>query len=152
MANDDTTFRRLLELGRERGFVTLDQVNAVLPIENMSQTELAETLDRLERSGVSVEMDEELTRRHRGDDGDGEADVSDFRLPEPPEDDDTRVVPLRPGAQPGTGSQGHRVAKTEVREHRGAEHKAAGGESTTRTAMAIGVLLLLIVFAFVLLR
>jgi hypothetical protein len=152
MATEDTAFRRLMEMGRERGFVTLDQVNATLPVNSMSQTELAETLDRLERSGVSVEVDEELTRRHRRDDGDGEADVPDFRLPEPPEDDDTRVVPLRPRAQPGAGSQGRPAAMTEAQDHRGADHKAAGGESTTRTAIVIGVLLLLIVFAFVLLR
>ena len=152
MAINDTAFRRLVEMGRVRGFVTLDQVSTVLPIDRMSQRELAETLDRLEQSGVSVEVDEELTRRPRGAGGDGAADMSDFRLPEPPEDDDARVVPLRPRAQPGTGSQGQRVAMTEVQEHRGAEHKAAGGETTTRTVIAIGVLLLLLVFAFVLLR
>jgi hypothetical protein len=151
MAINDTAFRRLVEMGRERGFVTLDQVSTVLPIDRMSQRELAETLDRLEQSGVSVEVDEELTHRPRGADGDGAADMSDFRLPEPP-DDDARVVPLRPRAQPGTGSQGQRVAMSEVQEHRGTEHKAAGGETTTRTVITIGVLLLLLVFAFVLLR
>ena len=84
MATKEAAFHRLVEMGREQGFVTLDQVNATLPIDSMSQTELAQTLDRLERSGVSVEVDEELTRRPRVYDGDEADDVPDFRLPEPP--------------------------------------------------------------------
>jgi hypothetical protein len=153
MATNEAAFRRLVEMGREQGFVTLDQVSAVLPIDSMSQTELAATLDRLERSGVSVEVDEELTRRPRVYDSDGLDDMSDFRLPEPPDDNEDKVVPLRPRAQPGDGSrQGRPVAMTEVQEHGGAGHGAAGGESTTRIAVVFGVLLLLLVFAFVLLR
>ncbi len=64
-----------------------------------------------------------------------------------------KVVPLRPKAQPGDGSrQGQPVAMTEVQEHGGVGHGAAGGESTTRMAVVFGILLLLLVFAFVLLR
>jgi Sigma-70 factor, region 1.1 len=150
MATNEAAFNRLVEMGREQGFVTLDQVNATLPVDSMSQIELAQTLDRLERSGVSVEVDEELTRRPRVYDGDEAEDVPDLRLPEPPDED--KVVPLRPRAQPGDGSrQGRPVAMTEVQEH-GGGHAAAGGESTTRMAVVFGILLLLLVFAFVLLR
>ena len=151
MATNEAAFNRLVEMGREQGFVTLDQVNATLPVDSMSQTELAQTLDRLERSGVSVEVDEELTRRPRVYDDDEAADVPDLLLPEPPDED--KVVPLRPKAKPGDGSrQGQSVAMTEVQEHGGGGHAAAGGESTTRMAVVFGVLLLLLVFAFVLLR
>jgi hypothetical protein len=151
MASNEAAFRRLVEMGREHGSVTLDQVNAVLPVDSMSQTELAQTLDRLERAGVSVEVDEELTRRPRVYDGDEADEVPDFRLPEPPDED--KVVPLRPRAQPGYGSrQGRPAAMTEVPEHGGMGHGAAGGESTTRIAVVFGILLLLLVFAFVLLR
>jgi hypothetical protein len=151
MATKEAAFHRLVEMGREQGFVTLDQVNATLPIDSMSQIELAQTLDRLERSGVSVEVDEELTRRPRVYDGDEADEVPDFRLPEPPDED--KVVPLRPRAQPGDGSrQGRPAAMTEVPEHGDMEHGAAGGESTTRIAVVFGILLLLLVFAFVLLR
>ena len=151
MATKEAAFHRLVEMGREQGFVTLDQVNATLPIDSMSQTELAQTLDRLERSGVSVEVDEELTRRPRVYDGDEADDVPDLPLPEPPDED--KVVPLRPKAKPGDGSrQGRPVAMTEVQEHGGGGHAAAGGESTTRMAVVFGILLLLLVFAFVLLR
>jgi hypothetical protein len=153
MATNEAAFRRLVEMGREQGFVTIDQVNATLPVDSMSQIELAQTLDRLERVGVSVEVDEELTRRPRVYDGDEAADVPDFRLPEPPDDNGDKVVPLRPPARPGDGlRQGRPVAMTEVREHGGVGHGAAGGESTTRIAVVFGILLLLLVFAFVLLR
>src|SRR5690242_20634704 len=145
MATEEAAFRRLVEMGREKGFVTLDQVNTVLPVESMSQTELATTLDRLERAGVSVEMDEELTRRPRVYDSNESADVPDVRLPEPPDDDKDRVVPLRPAAQSGSGvRQEQPVTMTSMQEHGGAGHGATGSESTTRMAVVFGVLLLLI--------
>jgi hypothetical protein len=151
MATNEAAFNRLVEMGREQGFVTLDQVNATLPVDSMSQTELAQTLDRLERSGVSVEVDEELTRRPRVYGDDEAADTPDFLLPDPPDED--KVVPLRPKAQPGDGSRQERpVAMTEAQEHGGLGHTAAGSQSTTRMAVVFGILLLLIVFAFVLLR
>ena len=151
MATNEAAFHRLVEMGREQGFVTLDQVNATLPVDSMSQIELAQTLDRLERSGVTVEVDEELTRRPRVYNSDEADDVPDFRLPEPPDED--KVVPLRPAARPGDGArQGQPVTMTSMQEHGGAGHGVAGGESTTRMAVVFGILLLLLVFAFVLLR
>ncbi len=36
MATKEAAFHRLVEMGREQGFVTLDQVNATLPIDSMS--------------------------------------------------------------------------------------------------------------------
>jgi hypothetical protein len=153
MAIEEAAFRRLVEMGRDRGFVTIDQVNATLPVDSMTQIELAQALDRLERSGVSVEVDEELTRRPRVYDSNESTEVPDFRLPEPPDDKEDRVVPLRPAARPGGGlRQGRPVAMTEVQEHGAGGHAAAGGESMTRIAVVLGILLLLLVFAFVLLR
>lgn len=149
MANEDAAFRRLVDLGRERGFVTLDQVSAELPIDDMSQTELAATLDRLERAGVSVEVDEELTRSRPLP----VEDPPDFRLPEPPDDEEDRVVPIRPASRYGDGSrQGRPAAMTEVQEHGFGGHGASGGESPVRMAVVFGGLLLLVVLAFVLLR
>lgn len=149
MPNEEAAFRHLVDLGRERGFVTLDQVSAELPIDDMSQTELAATLDRLERAGVSVEIDEELTRGRPLP----VEDVPDFRLPEPPEDDQDRVVPIRPASQPGDGSRrGRTAAMTEVQEHGVGGHRASGSESPARMAVVFGGLLLLLILVFVLLR
>jgi hypothetical protein len=149
MATEEAAFRRLVDLGRERGFVTLDQVSAELPVDDMSQTELAETLDRLERAGVSVEVDEELTRARPLP----VEDVSDFRLPEPPEEGKDRVVPLRSASPPASGErQARSPVMTEVQEHGASGHGAAGGESRTRMAVVFGGLLLLLVLVYVLVR
>ena len=61
MASGEDAHRRFAEMGCIGGSVTLDQGQRPLPVDSMGQIELAQALDRLERSGVSVEVDEELT-------------------------------------------------------------------------------------------
>ncbi|UEM25160.1 hypothetical protein JL100_035860 (plasmid) [Skermanella mucosa] len=102
MAVDSSIIHRLAEMGRDRGYVTIDEVNRVLPVDGMSDSELAHALVQLEEAGVSVEIEEELTGRPRysGD----RAEIPEFRLPEPTDDNRDRVVPLRP-RQPAEGTR-----------------------------------------------
>jgi hypothetical protein len=150
MAIDETAFRRLMEMGREQGFVTIDQVQAALPVADMSQKELAETLDRLERSGVSVELDEDLTHRPRDAGMDGAADMPDIHLPEPPEDRDDPVISVRPRQSAGTGQPVPPPLMSDPGAQTGVGPGTAGGGSTLRTALVIGTVLVLILLAFLL--
>jgi hypothetical protein len=153
MAIDDVAFRRLVDLGRDKGFVTLDQVKEALPIDRMGQRELAETLDRLEQSGVSVELDEELTARPRNGGGDGASEMADFRLPDPQDAEGDRVVPLRPRQAVGTGAPvPPRGAPSEL----GVQSEPVGGSvkstSPTRTVVVLALAVLLLILVFILVK
>ena len=57
--------KKLIARGKERGFVTVDEVNAVLPSEQVSSEMIEDTLAMLSESGITVVEAEE------GEDGDG---------------------------------------------------------------------------------
>jgi len=152
MAIDDVAFRRLVDLGRDKGFVTLDQVKAALPIDRMGQRELAETLDRLEQSGVSVEVDEELTARPRGG-SEGVSEMSDFRLPDPQDDEADRVVPLRPRQAVGAGAP---MPPSTTLSEPGVRPESVSGSvkspSSTRTVVILALAVLLLILVFILVK
>ena len=56
--------KKLIARGKERGFVTVDEVNAVLPSEQVSSEMIEDTLAMLSESGITVVEAEE------GEDGD----------------------------------------------------------------------------------
>jgi hypothetical protein len=53
---------RLKEMGRQRGYITLDQIKSVLPVEQMSGEEVAEAMAQLELAGIDIQIDPELLR------------------------------------------------------------------------------------------
>jgi hypothetical protein len=61
MPVDPSAVDRLLALGRRQGFVTTSQIDRELPVDRLSEAEIAEIVDRLERAGVPVELDEGLS-------------------------------------------------------------------------------------------
>ena len=56
----DPGFQRLLELGKQQGGLTPDDLHQVLDVERLSTDELSDMLVRLEQAGVSVEIDPSL--------------------------------------------------------------------------------------------
>ena len=57
---------RLMDLGRRRGGLEIDDIRQALPVDTMTAEELADVLARLEEAGISVEIDPVmLTPRHR---------------------------------------------------------------------------------------
>lgn len=104
MAIDPQAVERLVALGRRQGFVTTGQIDREMPVDRMSEVEIAEIVDRLERAGVPVELDEGLTMP-----GDGTRDrpspsVTVLHLPEEP----PARMPARPAgkAAPAAGPPG----------------------------------------------
>lgn len=132
-------------MGRDRGYVTIEEVNRVLPVDGMTDSELAHALVQLEEAGVSVEIEEELTGRPRvyG----GRAEIPEFRLPEPTEDNRGRVIPLRPRQQAqGAGPllpQPERPMAEAAASHR----PAAAPASTHRIVIGFAAVLLLILLS-----
>ena len=56
----DPRFQRLLELGKQQGGLTPNDLHQVLDVERLSTDELSDMLVRLEQAGVSVEIDPAL--------------------------------------------------------------------------------------------
>jgi hypothetical protein len=59
-AFDSNTLDRLIALGRERGHLTNQDLEANLPIASMSAEEIALIVVHLEETGVPVELDDSL--------------------------------------------------------------------------------------------
>lgn len=59
-ALDSTTLDRLIALGRQRGHLTTEDLQASLPIAGMSAEEIALIVVHLEEMGVAVEIEEAL--------------------------------------------------------------------------------------------
>ena len=61
-----TAVEGLMEVGRQRGGLDIDDIRRALPVDAMSIEELADVLARLEEAGISVEIESTLlTPRHR---------------------------------------------------------------------------------------
>lgn len=87
-----TAMKKMVALGKERGYVTVEDLNAALPAEQVSCELIEDILAMLSDNGVDVV--------ERGDPEDGEAAVVGPRKPLSP-------LPLRSGAEaPLEGSQG----------------------------------------------
>ena len=76
--------RKLIARGKERGCVTVDELNAALPSGQVSSEMVEDTLAMLNDLGINVV--------ERGDPEDGEAAVVGPRKPLSP-------LPMRPGAE-----------------------------------------------------
>lgn len=67
MAINESAVRRLVDIGRQHhGHLTLDAIKDVLPVQAMSEAQIAEAIDQLERAGIEVDVDPRLLRRPPG--------------------------------------------------------------------------------------
>jgi Sigma-70 factor, region 1.1 len=61
-----TAVDRLIQLGRRRGGLQIDDIRQALPVDTMTIEELADVVARLEEAGIAVEIDAGmLTPHHR---------------------------------------------------------------------------------------
>jgi len=99
---------RLVELGlRQGGQLGLDQVQAELPVDEMGVGELARVLERIEATGVTVEVEDALLRRPRTAPEEEER-AEAVVLPFPGRED--QPVTVRPVSFGGDASEGARPA------------------------------------------
>ncbi|HZH09848.1 MAG TPA: RNA polymerase sigma factor region1.1 domain-containing protein [Microvirga sp.] len=63
-ALDSTILDRLISRGRERGYLTTEDLRTSLPVESMSAEEIALIVVQLEETGIAVELEESLLSLH----------------------------------------------------------------------------------------
>src|SRR5262245_3920045 len=94
----DAAVKRLMKTAKARGFVTLDQLNAVLPSQEVSPDQIEDTMSMLSDMGITVvesEEAEESTVEREADDSADEAEESARSLVAPslPATSATRAEP-----------------------------------------------------------
>lgn len=109
MAADPAALDRLMEIGRRQGYVTVDQITQTLPISAMSEGEIARAVERLEQSGIQVEIEEEWGERRR--DPDEALEIPAFPGNAPPPAP-AEVPPPRP-AGAGAGVRAYAAGREE---------------------------------------
>jgi RNA polymerase primary sigma factor len=75
--------KKMLARGRERGYVTYDEINAVLPPDQVSSEQIEDTLALLSEQGVNVVENEEGEDEEGGVGADGSAESAGPKAPVP---------------------------------------------------------------------
>lgn len=99
---DPVLVEKLIRAGKQTGAISVDEIAAIAPLEDMSNDETALLILELERAGVTVEIDPKLTRRNHGV-GKGTDPKSTLDLPE---DDDARSTESPISTHGGLGTSG----------------------------------------------
>jgi hypothetical protein len=132
----DPRFERLLQLGKQQGGLTPHDLQQVLDVERLSTDELSDMLVRVDRAGVSVEIDPALLASASGRAG----------LARRPDNDLLEVceMPFRvPSEAPGQSSpEQPKAARTVIQNGPGYLRDKA---VSTAVAVALGIIVLLAV-------
>jgi RNA polymerase primary sigma factor len=67
------SIKKMVARGKERGYVTYDEVNAALPTEQVSSEQIEDTLAMLSELGINVVESEESDEAAAAEEGDGDA-------------------------------------------------------------------------------
>jgi RNA polymerase primary sigma factor len=74
----DDAVKKMIKAAKKRGYVTMDELNSVLPSEEVTSEQIEDTMAMLSDMGINVVEDEEAEEANNNDeDGDTEADESE---------------------------------------------------------------------------
>ncbi len=90
---DDSAYRRLEEAARRDGHLHLDDLARILPLDTMSMTEVTDVVERLERSGIDVDLSPLLARLRRDAEAGNSDGVVDLASPAAPAISSPRMHP-----------------------------------------------------------
>ena len=94
MVIDDSAYSRLEEEARRRGGrLSVEELGRILPLDSMSETEVAAVVERLERAGIDVDVDPALTRQHPDSTANNSDGVVSMASPAAPAISSPRVYP-----------------------------------------------------------
>ncbi|PST22276.1 RNA polymerase sigma factor RpoD [Mesorhizobium plurifarium] len=67
----DDAVKKMIKAAKKRGYVTMDELNSVLPSEEVTSEQIEDTMSMLSDMGINVIEDEEAEEAAGGDDDDG---------------------------------------------------------------------------------
>jgi RNA polymerase primary sigma factor len=79
----DAAVKKLIKTAKTRGFVTYDELNEVLPSEEVSSEQIEDTMSMLSDMGINVIDSDEAEEQSEGGDGEGKAVVAQAAIAKP---------------------------------------------------------------------
>src|SRR5919202_713217 len=78
----DAAVRKMIKLAKKRGYVTHEQINAVMPSEEVTSDQIEDVFAMLNEMGINVVENEESESEEEDKSDDGDEDESDGALVE----------------------------------------------------------------------
>jgi RNA polymerase primary sigma factor len=70
----DDAVKKMIKAAKKRGYVTMDELNAVLPSEEVTSEQIEDTMAMLSDMGINVVEDEDIEEQAQEDDGEADSD------------------------------------------------------------------------------
>ncbi|MFC3208326.1 RNA polymerase sigma factor RpoD [Aquamicrobium soli] len=74
----DDAVKKMIKLAKKRGYVTMDELNAVLPSEEVTSEQIEDTMAMLSDMGINVVEDDEQNDDGEASDGDSDEDANEL--------------------------------------------------------------------------
>ncbi|WP_378949698.1 RNA polymerase sigma factor RpoD [Mesorhizobium sp. ANAO-SY3R2] len=74
----DDAVKKMIKLAKKRGYVTMDELNAVLPSEEVTSEQIEDTMAMLSDMGINVVEDDEQGEEAEASEGDAEEDANEL--------------------------------------------------------------------------
>ncbi|WP_269930537.1 RNA polymerase sigma factor RpoD [Aminobacter sp. HY435] len=74
----DDAVKKMIKLAKKRGYVTMDELNAVLPSEEVTSEQIEDTMAMLSDMGINVVEDDEQGEEAEATEGDAEEDANEL--------------------------------------------------------------------------
>ena len=74
----DDAVKKMIKLAKKRGYVTMDELNAVLPSEQVTSEQIEDTMAMLSDMGINVVEDDESGEEAEADNSDGEEEANEL--------------------------------------------------------------------------
>ncbi len=74
----DDAVKKMIKLAKKRGYVTMDELNAVLPSEEVTSEQIEDTMAMLSDMGINVVEDDETGEEGEKEEGDAEEDANEL--------------------------------------------------------------------------
>jgi RNA polymerase primary sigma factor len=92
LSKSNPILKRLIAKGKERGYITYDELNEALPQDQLSSDQIDETMTMIADIGISlVDSDEDVEEGLFGEEPVAKPDLSDFDFSDTPEESDEEV-------------------------------------------------------------